>query len=310
MKLARIPNVYDIGAITLAKIVFFGAGSVGSWAMSKMAYPFRQIVIVDPKNLKQENVERHLLGTAAIGKPKSEGCRDWLIGHGVPPASVIACVGTDEDVFAAHTDASLAIVSVDDVHVKDRINRWCVKHGIPMLVGSVYAQGLGGQVVVLPKPKEVCFTCAQFALGNLDYKGRPDGTDYGIDPTLLRDSSGAPQAVPALGAPVGMIADHMALIALDILAKKGGDVRPHVLMAAFTDWVEVRRIRPGKILSTLTSYIVNMGPLGMQRNMQLGKLENGLFSLQIRNSAFPLELTRWTECTLHSEQSNTRAEDI
>ncbi|QQG41830.1 MAG: ThiF family adenylyltransferase [Candidatus Woesebacteria bacterium] len=297
---ARFPNVYDLSKVKASKLVFWGAGSVGSWAMSKLAYPWwRQIVIADPKNLKVENIERHWLDESWIGKPKAIGCRETLIEHGVPGEKVIAHVGDAEAIFEEHTDAAAAIVSVDDEDVKYRISAWCEKHNIPMIVGSVYAQGKGGQVVTLPHPDKVCFVCAQGALGNLEYSGHPADQNYGFDPTQFRSPEGAPQAVPSLGAPVGIIADWMAMSVMDVVAttKK---IDPTVLMIAFQDWVEVRRLRQGDIMRELSEYIALQSKLSMQRTMMFGPEENGRFPLLIRNSTFPLALERWSECTAHT----------
>jgi hypothetical protein len=65
------------------------------------------------------------------------------------------------------------------------------------------------------------------------------------------------------------------------------------------------------VLNGLTQYMTEvMGKLGMQRNLRLGKPEGDIYPLQMRNATFPLQLTQWSECMLHSDVRNVSAEEI
>lgn len=308
--LDRFPGgVYDLSKIEASKVVFVGFGSVNAKIAASLApLPLRKYVFIDPKPLKRNNLLRHILGKSEIGKPKVEGGVRWMVEHGVARSRIYAYQARSSDVLRFHTDADLVICGVDKKAVKKEVSDWCALHGIPLIISSVFAQGVGGQIIVLPKPQDVCFTCAQAGLGLLDYTGVAEGTDYGVDPSILQSASGDAMAVPSLGAPVGAIADLTAIEALQIIGK-GGEVPSHVLKVVFEDWVEMLNIPERSLhLGRIAGFMDSMPELHMLPVWKLDK-QPRTFTLSMRMSMFPHAIDRWADCPSHSAET-VSASDI
>lgn len=301
MKLYRIGEnqesvgILDLESISQKKILFLGLGSLGSLAVANLAYPFKQIVLVDPEVLDIANVERHLLGLDAVGKPKVDGICNYLINKGLNPASIKSYQSFANSQFLdQHQDADLLVVSIDHKRSCVDINDWCVKHRKPALYGGVYAQGVGGNVLAITNPGNACYLCGQFFIGaDLD---TPAIGDYGIDISLLKDEQ--PTAVPSLHWPINSIACNIADLALAYL--KHGSLPSQVLFHYY-EWGSVKDLYGPSMLNVLAEYISLQSELGIIPNLRLksNHLKNG-YSLQINRSTVSLNLVQWVSCPMHS----------
>lgn len=305
MKLLRANGLLDLNVAHARKVVFLGLGSLGSLTAGNLAFPWREIVLIDPEALEEENVERHLLGQGELGQPKAEGVRRYLIDRGIDPSTIISHVGHAQDFLDHHTDADLLIVSVDNGRALEDINAWAVAHNIPALYGGIYPKGSGGDVMVVPNPHAVCYLCAKYRMGTMEYEGKPTD-DYGVNIAELMDTRGDIHAVSALRWAISSIAADMADIALDILTK-GGDVEPYVLVHAHY-WEPVLVLRPGSALNTLASFVASLPAMGLVGTMKLGKLADGTYQLLVQRGIFSLRLEWWDRCPLHS--GNISVDDI
>lgn len=297
MKLHRIKGLLNQNALDKETIFFAAAGSLNSLTLGMLAYPFGRIVIVDPDNLKEENVERHELPMSYVGQPKAVGMADALVKRGVPPDRIIPIVGYAEEALLSYTDASLVVMGIDKRRPKDLVNAICAKYDIPMIVGGVYPKGVGGQVMVLPRPRDVCYVCAESLMGGAYEEVLPH--DYGVDPTQVDPDGQANQAIPALRAPIAAIASTMAQVALEILTSKGGEIKPYIIKQTF-DWMSVLEMSPGPLFEVVNRFIRSLPALGMRPHWALGKLPNG-WDVRVQRGIVQYALEQWSDCPLHAK---------
>ena len=301
MELFRAEGLLDLEAVRRQKLIFIGGGSLGSLTLANLAYPWRQIVLIDPDELAEHNVERHLLGRSEIGQPKVEGLKRWLIDRGVPSTSIVTHHGVAQDVLDEHTDASLMVVSIDRKFSKDDVNAWAYLHNIPALYGGVYPKGTGGNVIVIPRPAKACYVCAAFMIGE-SLKEEPTEVgevDYGVDVTLMRDEEGEVTAVPALKPSIGMVADTMALLAIDCL-KGVDDVNSQVVVMVGSSWETVIVAEQKDNLESIVQYINTMKEFKVLPNMRLRVADDGTQMLDLRYGTLSLLLKKWRGCPIHS----------
>ena len=300
MQLFRVSGILELEKIQKAKVLFLGLGSLGSLAIANLAFPFSQIVLVDPDDLEDANVERHLLGMDWIGKPKVNGVKDWLLQRGLRPENILIHQGRAEEVLEQHADADLVIVSIDKRRSRKNINAFCHSNNIQALYGGVYPNGTAGQVVVVPKPQDACFVCAEFRMGiKNDTQDHPLAHDYGIDPTTLSDEDGELRAVPALRASISSIADNLAHFALQLLG--GKDVESQVHVQSFGHWESILTLDPGHTLDLVGYFTEYLPNLGLVPHFTLEPMEGGeAFTLNIRHTGLSLQLKQWKSCPLHS----------
>lgn len=302
MKLFRADNLIDLQTVENTTIAFLGQGSLGSLTTSLLAYPWGRIILIDPDELEDKNVERHLLGYSQIGKFKVEGMREWLVDRGVDPGRIETVTDMSLELEALK-DAGILVVSIDDPESCYKINQFAVNRNIPAIYGGVYPNGTGGQVVIVSKPKDACYLCAEKMTGVLDYKGKsPDG-DYGVDPMTLVNSAGKLQAVPALKYSIAAIASDMAFAVMDIL---NGVAEPQILIHAQT-WEGILNVRSGQGLNALSGMISAMPGLGLVQNMKLSAQPGG-YMFSVQQGMIGQILKRWNVCPAHS--SVVSPEDI
>ena len=294
MDLFRTTGVLDPEQVRSKKIVFLGLGSLGSLAVSNLAYPWRKIVLVDPETLDEHNVERHLLGRSSLGKSKAQEIADWLVDRGLNRDQIEAHDAYAEKVLPDHTDADLVVVNVDIRQVSDNINAWCYENNIPAVYGGIYPLGTGGETIVIREPRDICYLCAAHFMGR-GYEGHLNA-DYGLDPREQEDQQDNLKAVPALRWAISSVASDMADLSLEIL--KGGTPESQVLVHAHA-WEPVLNLGSGKELNALTGFILNQSKLGLVPNMKLIKNDRR-YQVETTRSVLSLQLKRWEDCPMHS----------
>lgn len=297
MKLHRADGVLDLKMLHRKKVVFYGMGSLGSMAAEALAYPWQEIVFVDPEVLGIENVERHVLGKSAVGKPKVLGMKAWCVDRGVDPGIITTVQGLAQQTFNTNTDADVVIVTIDHQPSKGDINQWAMKHNIPTIYGGVYPKGKGGDVIVVPTPKDVCWYCAAELLGENAYQGRKVG-DYGIDGSDLLDASGTVTAVPAIRWTVDKISCIIADLALQIL--EGENVKPQIVVST-NEWEDILLFGRKSIPPFLAPFLAGVGKLGLLPTLRLRHKKSGLYALQLKRGELVLALDRWADCPCHNQ---------
>lgn len=292
MNLYRTDNLLDLKRLQNTSIAFLGLGSLGSLVTSLLAYPWKKIVLIDPEKLEDSNVERHLLGYSQIGKYKVDGVKEWLVDRNVDPGRVVTITDMAKE-LGALVGVDILVVSIDDPDARYPINQFAVNNNIPAVYGGVYPMGTGGQTVIVPTPREICFYCAEKMLGVLDYQGKAPGGDYGVDPMALGKRNKL-TAVPALKYSIAAVASDMALAVMDIFNKVA---EPQILIHAQV-WEDVLNVRPGKNLSQIAGYITSIPEMGLVSSMKLVPNDTGCV-LWMKQGKLGIKLKRWNACTAH-----------
>ncbi len=295
MKLHRVDGILPLDIVQGRKIIFLGAGSLGSLTLANLVYPWRQIVLIDGERLEMDNIERHLLGRSSVGLPKVEGLQKWLVDKDVNPDSIVAHQATAEEVLDEHTDADLLISAIDVPASRLFVNAWCKRHNIPALYGGVYPKGVGGQVFVIPNADQVCCQCADLMMGT-ELRQERRQTDYGLGIEQFFD--GAPKAVPALHSAVGAIATQMALLAMDLLVGEE-TVPPQVLIQTLT-WEPVLILQPGETAGVVADFVLAQPDLNLLPSIRLRKSDETGMQLQMKRGIVSLVLKRHENCPNHS----------
>lgn len=295
MTLHRVDGVLDIQQARSWKLIFFGEGSLGSAVTAMLGTYGSRVVLVDPDILGEENVERHLLGLDEVGNPKVEGVKRWLLNRGVSEDLISTHIGLAQDVFDEHTDATLALVCVDNKRARADINAWCKDNNIPALYGGIYPKGAGGQVIVITDPSEVCYVCVEGQFEALDHN-EPQPVNYGIPEEALVNEDNDPSGVPALRWSVDATASDMAMLAFEIL--RGENVPAQILVQAH-GWDPVLNLADDD-LKVISSYILAQPRMGLVPNTRL-KAKEGNFQLLIHHAKMALSVSRWNRCTIHEK---------
>lgn len=293
--LHRAEGLIDLQALSRRTLVMAGVGSLGSQTLSALAYPFARIILVDPDLMSEANVERHVLGRSAIGRPKVEAMKDYLVDKGISPDSIQTHQAPAETVLADCPDGTIVVASVDGYEPRTAINAVCYDRAFPAIFGGIYPKGTGGDVAVLPQPTNVCYLCTGW-LTMPAYQGH-ENREYGIDPTSTLPAA-AKQAIPALKAPVMAIAADMAMACLDIIA--GATVEPR-LMRHLHEWEAVYQFdEESERRSDIGRFISATKDLGIEPSMRLDRTDFG-FTWHAKRAIVSFVLSPWTTgCFLHS----------
>jgi molybdopterin/thiamine biosynthesis adenylyltransferase len=300
MELHRASGLLDPKTVASKKLLFLGLGSVGSLTVANLAYPWRQIVLVDPETLGVENVERHLLGKRYLGQAKVKGIAEYLIDKGINPETITTHVKRAQSVLDEHKDDDLAIVNIDERGGSYDVNTWCFENNIPALYGGVYPRGTGGEVIVIINPHDACYYCAAHKMERDTYQGV--NVNYG-----LGEITDPEAGLPALHWAISSTAADMADFALEILS--GGNPQQQVFVRAHNTWEPIFHLGRGQDLNVLSAYIVNQSALGLIPNMKLIKTKER-YTLKANRSIFSLVLSRWEECPIHRTPQFYSADDI
>lgn len=301
--LYRAEGLMDLASAKRKTIIVLGLGSLGSLTVSMLAYEWGKLILVDPDVLKQENIERHLLGKSHVGSNKAEAMRDWLVKEkGVPEESVVAYPNSDEEVLSKYPNADLVICCIDDQASCRRINDWCLEHDVPAVYGGVYPKGMGGEVISLPAPGEVCYLCADHSRGIQSLVPLGFG-NYGIDPSKINVVDDHPTAVPALKKNIDAIAADTAIAAWKVLFPEADDLPSLLLYHAFDGWTKVAQVfAKSNELKILASFIgARTGFLLAEDNLRFGASKDGWYSVEIRNAYWPKAISQWNRCPKHGQ---------
>ena len=196
------------------------------------------------------------------------------------------------------------ICNIDNTPRLD-VNRWCIENNIPAVYGGIYPLGIGGEIDVIPNPREACYVCAQQLVGGNEYKGK-EGVDYGLDPSLFVDDRGDAHAVPALRHIISKTAGDMAAATMDLLLENT-QIDASIMVEA-DSWLEVLYASSSKI-KPFSEYISATKSSGLIPNAKIG-MKEGKFVLEMRKGTFTLNVNRWNECPYHNDGNVVLAEDI
>ncbi|KKQ92635.1 MAG: hypothetical protein UT17_C0001G0014 [Candidatus Woesebacteria bacterium GW2011_GWB1_39_10] len=298
-------------------VVVLGLGSVGASFVADIPYEFGMLVLVDPGKLKVENVERHPLGKSHLGWNKADAAKDFLVKEkGVPAGRIKAFSQTDKEVLPLFTNADLVVCAIDDKPSCRRVNDWCFehstpKHNIPAIYGGVYPLGLGGEVIAIPTPREVCYRCAERQRATKVLPPAHAG-NYGLNPELL-GSADSPKAIPALKASITAIVSEMVPLAWRMLFPGDDPVTPQIRFRALEGWIEVARIPRGS-----TELEIEVREIGIHKKLLLAENNakitpvdpEGYHGYLIRRQPWPKLVVQWSRCPSPHGGQNVQFSDL
>lgn len=197
----RTKHLVDPGLLASKRVVVVGLGSGGAPVCDHLTMAgVQQWDLFDPDVLDPVNLVKHPRMRRDLGMPKVEIQKEWILDRN-PEAKVNA---HQEDVFEAKssfhdavTQADLVLSATDTRRAREFINDVCVKAKKPMVVGSVFRTGIGGEVFRYLPRETGCYRCLQlFATQNgydlpddvLDLTPEEEDAIYGLGMTEFRAS--------------------------------------------------------------------------------------------------------------------------
>lgn len=301
-------------------IIGLGLGSAGAAFFIQVPYQFGMVYLADPDVLKIENVERHPLGKSYLGRNKAEATRDFLIKEkGVPAGSIVAVSKKAEDVLPAFTGGKvdLVVCAIDNKPACRYVSDWCSENNVPAIYVGVYPLGLGGEVIAVPTPREVCYRCAEDQRASMVLPPAY-AHNYGVNPELLGGSGTAddPKAVIALMNSVTAIVSEMVPLAWRMLFPvKGEEVVPQIRFRALEGWVEVARIHQSSHEFSLEvgEFGITKGLLLAESNAKITPIDKeGYVGYQIRRQSWPKQVFQSARCPnpKHGNGAEVKVSDL
>src|SRR3989449_2530953 len=137
-------------------LAIIGCGSGGS-ALASMAARsgIGRFSLVDPDALALENVGRHMLSRADVGKPKAQGLKG-MIERVNPAAEVEAICGKFED-LAQKPD--LIIAATDSFACESAVNAYSLRENVPAVYGGCWGEASVGEILYVVPGRTPCYEC-------------------------------------------------------------------------------------------------------------------------------------------------------
>jgi molybdopterin/thiamine biosynthesis adenylyltransferase len=208
----------------LAHLFQVGAGSGGMPVLDMVCRDERvtRVTLVEPDVYRPHNVHHHHFPLAAVGRPKADLARQWLLERRPDlDVRVLPCDLTDPSVqgalHEAVEEADVGVCAADGEPAKYHFDSLLRQHGRPWTLGEVLSGGIGGFVHVFV-PGGPCYGCVA------SFLKRSVTVDNAPAPDYSAPGGPAPETtVPAGKAAIGAIASLHALLTLALL---GGAAPP------------------------------------------------------------------------------------
>lgn len=205
------------------EVMIVGLGSGGSKCAEHLAKSgLSRFIFVDPEILGVENVCRHACGLSAVGQPKVDAMRAFVLDRN-PHAVVTTFQNRVDDSQrdwllpllrqgTAGRAVSLVVCGTDTQRSKQVINSLCVEAGVPAIFAGCFEKACGGEVIRY-RPGEACFGCINSFLrreGLHDTLGKKSFNYSELEVDAIADE----RPEPGLGMDVEFIALIQAKMAL------------------------------------------------------------------------------------------------
>jgi hypothetical protein len=161
---SRSNEIVDTDVLGQKKVVFIGAGSVGSQiALSLAQSAVGRFSILDLDFLSASNLSRHACDINDLGRYKTLAVRDLILRRN--PSAIIETYEEDflsldwkEQVMRVQ-GADLVIASTDSNAAQFMVNEVCHGLGIPSLYVGCYERACAGEILFVIPGKTPCFNC-------------------------------------------------------------------------------------------------------------------------------------------------------
>ena len=149
-------NPKEAERLSRKHLAIVGCGSGGS-ALASMAAKsgVGRFTLVDPDALALENLGRHMLSRADVGKPKAQGLKG-MIEDVNPAAEVEVICGKFED-LAQKPDLILA--ATDSFACESAINDYSLRENVPAVYGGCWGEASVGEILYVAPGRTPCYEC-------------------------------------------------------------------------------------------------------------------------------------------------------
>lgn len=204
----------------MAHLIQVGVGSGGMPVLDMVCRDSRvsAVTIIEPDVYKPHNVERHLFPLEAVGQPKAELAKQWLMGRR-PELAVKVLMGDlldpglGAEIDQAIARADLGICAADNEQAKFHWDALMRRHRKPWTLGEVLSGGIGGFVHWFV-PGGPCYGCVA------SFLQRSASTDNSPAPDYSQPGGPTPEVtIPARMASIHAITALHALVTLDLLGE-------------------------------------------------------------------------------------------
>src|SRR5579875_557681 len=204
--------------LVMAHLLQVGAGSGGMPVLDMLSRDPRltQVTLIEPDVYKPHNVERHLFPLSAVGEPKAELARRWLLER--RPDLVVElllcdlCDPTHQGVIeAAAACCDIGVCAADNEPAKYHWDALMRKYGKPWTLGEVLSGGIGGFVHWFV-PGGPCYGCVASYLKRSVTVDKAPAPDYSQPGGPVHETT-----IPASKASIQTIASLHALVTLGLL---------------------------------------------------------------------------------------------
>lgn len=222
---ARIAPLFDVGALSEARVLLAGCGSGGGQVALQLAMSgVRKFTLFDSDVLEPENVIRHVCGRRYLGQKKVDAVADALLDrnpnleierHAV---DLMACSDLAEHVRRS----SVVVLATDNDPTRYRLNEICVQNKVPFVIGKVFTRGIGGEVFQYRPGEGGCLACLEGVLERTQFRSGVREIDlvsdderqkmYGMEIPEIKDS-------PGLNVDIAFITAFHTRFVLDAIAR-------------------------------------------------------------------------------------------
>jgi molybdopterin/thiamine biosynthesis adenylyltransferase len=231
---ARIAPLFDVGALSDARVLIGGCGSGGGQVAQQLAMSgVRRFSLYDSDVLEPENVIRHICGRRYLGQKKVDAVADVLLDRN--PALELELHAVDimtcDDLVDQVRRSTVVVLATDNDPTRYRINQICVENNIPFVIGKVFTRGIGGEVFSYRPGEGGCLACLETVLERLPFRDGVREIDlvsdeerqkmYGMEIPEIKDS-------PGLNVDIAFITAFHTRFVLDAIARTL-DERPKFL---------------------------------------------------------------------------------
>src|SRR3954471_15157312 len=174
------------------------------------------VTLVEPDVFQPHNVVRHLFPRSAVGRPKAEVAREWLLERR-PDLDVrlMVCDLTDPAhqpaLEQAVASADVGVCAADNEKAKYHFDSLMRRHHKPWTLGEVLSGGIGGFVHAFV-PGGPCYGCVASHLQRSVTVDKPPAPDYAAPGGPVHETR-----VPASMASIHAVAGLHAVITLALL---------------------------------------------------------------------------------------------
>jgi molybdopterin/thiamine biosynthesis adenylyltransferase len=231
---ARIAPLFDVGALSDARVLIGGCGSGGGQVALQLAMSgVRRFSLYDSDVLEPENVIRHICGRRYLGQKKVDAVADILLDRN--PALELERHAIDimtcDDLGDQVRRSTVVVLATDNDPTRYRLNQICVENKIPFVIGKVFTRGIGGEVFSYRPDEGGCLACVETVLERLPFRDGVREIDlvsdeerqkmYGMEIPEIKDS-------PGLNVDIAFITAFHTRFVLDAIARTL-DERPKFL---------------------------------------------------------------------------------